>query len=138
MMKVGRRPILALCVAAVVVPLSACSHRQAAPMPLSALDEVPPDLVGVDDTFEVRVYGEPDLTNTYRVSADGTIHFPLAGKLQVAGLRTGDIQKRLTDLLRDSYLKDPQVTVVMKEWNSRKLSVLGQVQKPGSVSYHPN
>ena len=50
----------------------------------------------------------------------GPIDFPLAGRIQVAGLRTGEIQKLLTERLRAGYLKDPQVTVSMKEWNSRK------------------
>ena len=54
------------------------------------------------------------------------------------GLRTGDIQKEIIGRLRAGYLKDPQVTVSMKEWNSRKVSVLGQVQKPGPVAYHPH
>lgn len=96
------------------------------------------DRVGVDDIFDVRVYGEADLSSTYRVASDGTIDFPLAGRIPVAGLRTGDIQQRLTERLGNGYLKDPQVTVSMKEWNSRKVSVLGQVQKPGPVAYHPH
>jgi polysaccharide export outer membrane protein len=98
----------------------------------------PDDQVAVDDTFDVRVYGETDLSSTYRVASDGTIDFPLAGRVRVAGLRTGEIQKELTERLRNGYLKDPQVTVSMKEWNSRKISVLGQVQKPGPVAYHPH
>ena len=88
--------------------------------------------------FDVRVYGEPDMSGSYRVATDGTIDFPLAGRIQVAGLRTGEIQGRLIERLRQGYLKNPQITVLMKEWNSRKISVLGQVQHPGSVNYHPH
>lgn len=98
---------------------------------------MPDDQVGVDDIFDVRVYGDADLSGTYRVATDGTIDFPLAGRLLVAGLRTGEIQAKLIERLKDGYLKNPQVTVLMKEWNSRKISVLGQVQHPGSVAYHP-
>lgn len=96
------------------------------------------DQVGVDDMFDVRVYGEPDLSGSYRVATDGTIDFPLAGRIAVAGLRTGEIQVRLSERLKQGYIKDPQITVLMKEWNSRKISVLGQVQRPGSVAYHPH
>lgn len=96
------------------------------------------DQVGVDDMFEVRVYGETDLSGIYRVATDGTIDFPLAGRIPVVGLRTGEIQERLTERLRQGYLNNPQITVLMKEWNSRKISVLGQVQKPGSVAYYPH
>ena len=120
--------------------VSACSRPMSPPtFPSSEPDEtLADDQVGVDDMFDVRVYGEPDLTGSYRVATDGTIDFPLAGRITVAGLRTGDIQLRLTERLKQGYLKDPQVTVLMKEWNSRKISVLGQVQKPGSVAYHPH
>jgi polysaccharide export outer membrane protein len=101
-------------------------------------DPIPDDQVGVDDMFDVRVYGEPDMSGSYRVATDGTIDFPLAGRIAVAGLRTGEIQARLTERLKEGYLKNPQITVLMKEWNSRKISVLGQVQHPGSVAYHPH
>jgi protein involved in polysaccharide export with SLBB domain len=115
-------------------------HRPPPPQNAGGMTEqlAPVDQVGVDDIFQVRVYGEADLTNSYRVASDGTIDFPLAGRIQVAGLRTGEIQQRIAERLKGGYLKDPQVTVVMTEWNSRKVSVLGQVQRPGAVSYHPN
>ncbi|HXU07193.1 MAG TPA: polysaccharide biosynthesis/export family protein [Polyangia bacterium] len=99
---------------------------------------VPEDRVGIDDTFDVRVYGEGDLTGTFRVATDGTIDYPLAGRVVVAGLRTGEIQQLLVTRLKDRYLRDPQVVVTIKERNSQKISVLGQVSRPGQVSYYPN
>src|SRR5882672_2412132 len=97
------------------------------------------DRIGVDDVFDVRVYGEPDLTGSYRVANDGTIDFPLAGRLAVSGLRTGEIQTFLITKLRDEgYLKNPQITVTVKERNSQKITVFGQVSKPGQVGYYPN
>jgi polysaccharide export outer membrane protein len=96
------------------------------------------DRIGIDDVFDVRVYGEPDLTGTYRVANDGTIDFPLAGRIEVAGLRTGEIQKVLSDKLRDGMLRNPQITVTVKERNSQKITVFGQVTKPGQVGYYPN
>lgn len=117
-----------------------CAHNARTPdsYPVEAEQMLADDQVGVDDMFDVRVYGEADLSGTYRVATDGTIDFPLAGRIPVAGLRTGEIQARLTQRLKNGYLNNPQVTVLMKEWNSRKISVLGQVQHPGSVSYHPH
>jgi polysaccharide export outer membrane protein len=96
------------------------------------------DRIGIDDVFDVRVYGEPDLTGTYRVANDGTIDFPLAGRVAVVGLRTGEIQSLLGDKLRDGMLKNPQITVTVKERNSQKITVFGQVTKPGQVGYYPN
>lgn len=117
----------------------ACTKVAPPPVSVGQPEQMPPDdQVGVDDAFDVKVYGEADLSSTYRVASDGTIDFPLAGRVLVVGMRTGDIQRTLTERLRNGYLKEPQVTVSMKEWNSRKVSVLGQVQKPGSVAYHPH
>jgi protein involved in polysaccharide export with SLBB domain len=96
------------------------------------------DRIGIDDTFDVRVYGEAELTGTFRVATDGSVDYPLAGRIAVAGLRTGDVQKLLVDRLKDRYLKDPQVVVTIKDRNSQKISVLGQVSKPGQVAYYPN
>jgi protein involved in polysaccharide export with SLBB domain len=96
------------------------------------------DRVGVDDTFDVRVYGETELSGTFRVATDGTVDYPLAGRLQVAGLRTGEIQQLLVVKLKDKYLKEPQVVVTIKDRNSQKISVLGQVSRPGQVGYYPN
>jgi polysaccharide export outer membrane protein len=98
----------------------------------------PEDRVGIDDTFDVRVYGEADLTGTFRIATDGTVDYPLAGRIHVAGLRTGEIQQLLVGKLKDRYLKDPQVVVTIKDRNSQKISVLGQVAKPGQVAYYPN
>ncbi|HEX4406471.1 MAG TPA: polysaccharide biosynthesis/export family protein [Polyangia bacterium] len=96
------------------------------------------DKVGLDDVFEVRVYGETELSGTYRVATDGTIDYPLTGRLAVSGLRSGEIQELLVNKLKDRFLKNPQVTVTIKERNSQKIIVFGQVAKPGQVGYYPN
>jgi protein involved in polysaccharide export with SLBB domain len=98
----------------------------------------PDDRLGVDDVFDVRVFDEPNLSGTYRVSADGTVDYPLIGRVKVYGLRSGEIQAEIAGRLqKGEYLKSPQVSVMVKEWNSRKISVIGQVQRPGSVPYFP-
>jgi len=118
---------------------SSCAHNEAPPPPpLSDESTAPSDRIGIDDVFDVRVFGEADLSGAYRVATDGTIDFPLAGKLEVAGVTTTELQRLLVTRLKDGYLKNPQVSVMMKEWNSRKVSVLGQVKNPGPVSYRPN
>jgi polysaccharide export outer membrane protein len=96
------------------------------------------DRVGIDDVFEVRVYGEPDLSGAYRVAVDGTVDYPLAGRLKVVGLRSGEIQELLVTKLKEGYLRTPQVTVTVKERNSQKITVFGQVSRPGQVAYYPN
>lgn len=98
----------------------------------------PEERLTTDDVLEVRVYSEPDLSGSYRVSADGTIDYPFAGRVVVAGLRTGEIQTLLTKKLKEGYLRNPQVSVMVKEWNNNRVIVMGQVQKPGAVAYFQN
>ena len=133
-MKVGAGSTLAILA---ILLLGACQN----PRPRTVnVNEIPPpeDRVGIDDTFDVRVYGEAELSGTFRVATDGTIDYPLAGRIAVSGLRTGEIQQLLVGKLKDRYLRDPQVIVTVKERNSQKIAVLGQVAKPGQVSYYPN
>ena len=114
----------------------ACARRN--PVPdgtIQAVELIPEERLGIDDVFEVRVLGEQDLSGAYRISADGTIDYPFVGRVLVAGMRSGEVQELLAAKLADGYLKKPQVSVMVKEWNSRKVSVIGQVQKPGSVPY---
>lgn len=96
------------------------------------------DRLGVDDLFDVRVYGEGDLSGLYRVGSDGTIDFPLAGRILVTGLGVGELQQEIVRRLKGGYLLNPQVTIMVTQWNSRKISVLGQVMRPGPISYFPN
>jgi len=117
---------------------SCAGHTPPPSTPMATAELIPEERLGIDDLFEVRVFAEPDLSGTYRISADGTIDYPLVGRISVAGMRTGDVQELLTNKLKDGYLKDPQVSLLVKEWNSRKVSVIGQVQKPGPVAYFPN
>jgi polysaccharide export outer membrane protein len=125
--------------ACAVVVLCSCASRQRLPAgPVEAVAMAPEERLGIDDVFEVRVFAEPDLSNFYRIAADGTIDYPFAGRISVVGLRSGDVQELIASKLRDGYLKHPQVSVMVKEWNSRKVSVIGQVQRPGAVVYFPN
>ena len=128
-----------LTVLVVAASLSSCAHQKGRSQSAGIVGLPPPeDRLGFDDVFEVRVFGESELSGIYRVSAEGTIDFPLAGHIRVSGLRIDELQGELVQKLKAGYLKDPQVSVMIKSWNSRKISVLGQVQKPGSVDFFPN
>jgi protein involved in polysaccharide export with SLBB domain len=104
--------------------------------------EVPPTVadssLGVGDTFEVRVFGEPDLTGNYRVGPEGNITFPLAGLIKVEGLGAQGAAKKIAEHLADGILRNPQVTVMVKEQTSKKVVVMGQVAKPGTYVYTPS
>jgi polysaccharide export outer membrane protein len=106
---------------------------EAAPTPVVADTSL-----GVGDSFEVRVYGESDLSGLYKIGAEGTITFPLCGTIEVRGLDAQQIAKRISDRLRDGILRNPQVTVLVKEQTSKKVYILGQVAKPGTFTYTPS
>ncbi len=91
--------------------------------------------LGAGDVIEVRVYQEKGLTGLYRVAADGTFNFPLVGETSADGLTPGGLAASLTDRLKNGYLRDPQVSVFVKEFNSKKIFVLGEVRKPGTFKY---
>jgi polysaccharide export outer membrane protein len=94
--------------------------------------------LGVGDSFEVRVFGEADLTGQYRVGSEGNIDFPLVGVVHVEGLDAQGAAKAIADKLREGqYLRAPQVTVLVKEQTSKKVYILGQVGHPGTFSYTP-
>jgi protein involved in polysaccharide export with SLBB domain len=91
--------------------------------------------LGTGDVFEVRVFQEPDLTGIYRLASDGSINFPLCGKVMLTGLSTAAAADRLTECLGRSYLRNPQVSIFVKEYNSKKVFVFGEVQKPGTFVF---
>jgi polysaccharide export outer membrane protein len=89
--------------------------------------------VGPDDVFILRVVGEKDLPDEFQVASDGTVDLPYIHRVQVAGLEPHEIARVVREkLIADQILKDPSVTVMIKEYRSKKITVLGQVQKPGS------
>ena len=91
--------------------------------------------LGSGDVFEVRVFGEPDLSGAWRVGPDGVIDFPLCGRVQVGGMPAGGAAEAITRCLKPRYLRSPQVSVFVKEFNSKKVTVFGEVQKPGTFAF---
>ncbi len=91
--------------------------------------------LGPGDVLEIKVFREPDLAGTYRLGSDGEIEFPLIGSVKVSGRMPEEVAGELRTRLADGYLVDPQVTVFVKEQNSQKIHVLGEVKKPGTFAY---
>ncbi len=88
--------------------------------------------IGARDLLDISVFGLNDLNRTVRVSEDGKITLPLVGEIEVEGLTKTELERKLSQLLEEKYLQNPQVTVFIKEYQSRKVSVLGAVKNPGS------
>ncbi len=87
--------------------------------------------IGPKDLLEISVFGQDELNKTVRVSEDGKITFPLLGEVEVKGLTKVELEKKLSRLLEEKYLHNPQVTIFIKEYQSKRVSVLGAVKNPG-------
>ena len=87
--------------------------------------------VGPEDVLDVSVFKVPELSRTAQVADGGTINLPLVGEIQAAGKTARDIEVDLTKKLGDKYLKSPQITVFVKEYNSQRVTIEGAVKKPG-------
>ena len=92
--------------------------------------------VGPTDEFEVRVMSQEQLSGVFQVAADGSIDFPLVGRIIVQGRQPQEISQAIRQALIDlQFLRDPQVTVRVTQYRSKKISVLGWVQKPGTFDW---
>lgn len=90
-------------------------------------------LVGPGDVLKIDVYDNEDLQTTVRVTNDGKIVMPLLGQLQVGGMKTSDVTDKITKLLADGYLINPQVNIFIEDFRSKKAVILGHVNKPGLI-----
>lgn len=89
-------------------------------------------LIGPGDLLEIAVFDTPELSGKLRVSEKGGVTLPLIGELQLAGLTTSQAETLVRNQLVDGdFLKDPQVSVLIDEYATQGVSVMGEVQKPG-------
>lgn len=102
----------------------------AAPTPIKN----PSYVVGPTDVLSIRVFDEPTLTCDCTVDADGSITFPLVGRVAVGGKTLREAETTLTTLLRQDYVRRAQVSVEVKNYRSRSIFVLGEVRTPGKYS----
>jgi protein involved in polysaccharide export with SLBB domain len=122
--------------AALLLLASACGGR-----PKTRVNLPPPvesTTIGVGDMFSMTVVGEDKLPKEYRVAPDGTVDLPYIHRLQVAGLEPQELAELIRKkLVEGNILTDPSVSIDVKEYNSKRIVVLGQVQKPGSFPVTP-
>jgi polysaccharide export outer membrane protein len=112
-------------------PATAAQQAPASPMAAQP-SEYRLESLGMGDMVRISVFRNPELTTEARVSERGTIVFPMIGELSVTGLTPTEVGNRIAEKLRaGKYVVNPEVTVSIAQVNSRQVSVLGNVQKPG-------
>jgi len=108
--------------------------EQEAPQADGRLRDVAATL-GADDVLDITVFREKNLSGIFRISPDGSIQYPLIGTIVAEGRTPAQISDEIRSRLSEGYLKEPHVSVFVKEFNSKKIFVFGQVQKPGTFRY---
>lgn len=123
----------------VALPGPASAQRAAAPVKPATAQAVaaaavvdPGYILGVNDTVNVTVYGQPEFNVTTRIKPDGTVVMPLIGPIQANGktvLSLADDIKKV--LVQKGYLKDPIVNIEIGTYASKTVNVAGRVSRPG-------
>jgi protein involved in polysaccharide export with SLBB domain len=92
--------------------------------------------LGPGDVFQMQIVSEKDLPDEYQVASDGTVDLPYIHRQKVAGLEPQQVQELVTQkLVEMKILTNPSVIISVKEYNSKKITVLGMVQKPGAFPF---
>ncbi len=109
------------------------SNTQVA-QPTAAPDEY---VIGPDDVLHISIWKEPELSGQVVVRPDGKISLALLNDLQAAGTTPLKLGNDITEKLKQ-YVTDPRVTVTVLQMNSRRVFVMGQVQRAGAFPMLPN
>ena len=90
--------------------------------------------LGPKDLIEIKVLELAEMTGDRRVGDDGAIELPLVGKVPVSGLTASEVGERLQAVLTAKYVNRATVTVVIKDYANKPVSIIGAVQRPGALN----
>ena len=88
--------------------------------------------IGNQDVLTITVYDQAELSGKFTVDPDGTLTFPLLGRVKAGGLTLRGLEEDLEKRLADGYLRNPQVSVSMDAYRSQRIFVIGEVRTPGA------
>jgi polysaccharide export outer membrane protein len=93
-------------------------------------------VLGAGDVVRITVYQHDDLTTVARVNEQGNINFPLIGEMRVGGMTEREAEARVQQALQKGRIvQNPQVTLIIDQYQSHQVSVLGKVAKPGKYPF---
>lgn len=114
------------------VPARAALGAEGAAPPLNSLTTVGPDYrIAPNDLIEFNVFGVPDMLRDVRVNASGEISLPLIGPVPVAGLTAQAAEQQIAARYEEKYLRNPQVSLFIKEFTTQRIAIEGAVTRPG-------
>lgn len=112
-----------------------CSHTAT---PVNLPPPYDSTALGVGDVFELRIVGEEKVPVQFKIASDGTVMLPLVKRVKVAGLEPQGVEDVVVEKLKsEGLLTDPVVTVKVIEYNSKRVEIIGEVQKSGSFPLEP-
>jgi len=121
-----------------LIGLLVIAALQAAPAPQTGAApraDVAQYVVGPNDVLNITVFNQAQLSGKFPVEGDGTIGFPLLGRIVVGGLSVSAVEDELRRRLTAGYLTDPHVTVTVEQYRSQQLFVMGEVKQPGNLQF---
>jgi protein involved in polysaccharide export with SLBB domain len=89
------------------------------------------------DRLHIEVFGEPDISRTYSVSAAGTVKHPLLDTVQVADRTVEQVEQDITERLQRDFLVNPRVSIRVEQSAGRRVTLLGEVEKTGTLYISP-
>ena len=90
-------------------------------------------IIGPNDVLAVNVFNQAQLSGRFPVGADGTLAFPLLGRVMVGGLTVGAVEDELRRRLAAGYVKDPRINVTIEQSRSQLIFIIGEVRQPGAL-----
>ena len=131
----GQRPPPSLSSSPAAEPSAAPSAPSTSVPPASNSAAASGDYVlSAADAVEMTVFRQPDLTTQTKIANDGTVQFPLIGELKIGGLTLRDARETIRKRYNADYLVEPQVYLNVIAYATRKFTILGQVNNPGTYA----
>jgi polysaccharide biosynthesis/export protein len=118
------------------IPAAAGTGPAAAATAKKSASTDPNYTIGPQDVLDINVWKEDQLTKTVPVRPDGKISLPLLNDIQAAGLTPTQLATQITESLK-KYVTDPQVTVIVREINSQRVYLIGEVSRAGAYPLLP-
>jgi polysaccharide export outer membrane protein len=92
-------------------------------------------IVGSNDVLAITVVDQAQLTGRYIVRADGTLTFPMLGRVNAGGRSLSAVEEEIGERLAKGYLRNPQVAVSVEQYRSQQIFIIGEVRQPGALQF---